>query len=253
MVFEDLYQLLLAASCGYSIISSVLLPHSQQEHLICVISKWNQEPPNSHTLMIWRSTKMFNTRLLGWIQLIQQPLEIVNACWQAGSCGAWYWWLFSSCSWKDEHLIKPQPKTNTVAGSLIRDTMNGQWGCSYTEQYPQRKAQEYWSEQFAGHPSVRLIVGMETFSTSNSKSCFERSILNVLNILMIEARGILVVTGEKLVGFNKVLRVDWLLFSADPFLELLGLLGFILFCTITSTKYRLNGSFKSWELFSFII
>lgn len=42
---------------------------------------------------------------------------------------------------------------------------------------------------------------MGTFSTSNSKSCFER---NVLKIFMIEARGMLLGIGDKLVGFNEV-------------------------------------------------
>lgn len=41
-------------------------------------------------------------------------------------------------------------------------------------------------------------MGMGTFSTSNSKSCFER------NILMIEARGMLLDIRDKLVGFNEV-------------------------------------------------
>lgn len=119
--FEDFHQLCLCTLCILLFISRALwylhiftsfswrppvavllfhlflLPHSQQGHLICVISKWNQEPPNSHTLMIWRSTETFSTRLSGWSQLIQQQVEIVNACWQAGSCGAGCWWLFSSC------------------------------------------------------------------------------------------------------------------------------------------------------------
>lgn len=74
-------------------------------------------------------------------------------------------------------------KINAFAGSLSRGHIQRVVRLFLTWGNAHREAQEYWSEQFADHPPVWLVLGMGTFCTSDCKSCFE------INSLMIEARG----------------------------------------------------------------